>query len=426
MERGLLRLGRPVPPEAQRLVLLFASLLTLFGGISGGALALFAGDLVLYPLGLGAVGVVAILTGAAMLAMYQLRSEFLTRHFTMVAFALQLATPVLISAAQYSTGPRTVLAFLLYVEVTIFSFYLMPTAIAFGVIAWIALQLGIVLAIQPGYASPIAQWAFLVGTIVAVGATFGGLLARALVEVGRFNQLRRFLPDQVATALLDSGSDELLRPHRREIAVLFCDLRGFTPFASNAAPEEVVELLGEYYRTVAQPLQAVKATVGALQGDGIMAYFNDPVPCPDPAGTALRVAMVVRSDLARLTEDWDNKGFHLGFGIGIAFGYATLGTIGLDTRGDYTALGPVVNLASRLCDEARNGEILIDQRTYGATRRFAGDTAVRKLTLKGYADLVTARVVNGFGEKHDTGNSDTGNSDTGNAEAGVAQALSSG
>ncbi|MGH7747875.1 MAG: adenylate/guanylate cyclase domain-containing protein, partial [Candidatus Dormibacteria bacterium] len=185
--------------------------------------------------------------------------------------------------------------------------------------------------------------------------------------------------------------------------VLFCDLRGFTPFASAAAPEEVVDLLGEYYRTVAQPLQDVKATVGALQGDGIMAYFNDPVPCPDPAGTALRVALAVRSDLVRLTQEWDDKGFHLGFGIGIAFGYATLGTIGLDTRGDYRALGPVVNLASRLCDEAKNGEILIDQRTYGATRELVGDVAVRKLELKGYADLVSARVVNGIAQQRDAG-----------------------
>jgi class 3 adenylate cyclase len=395
MEGGFVRLARPVPPEAQHLVLLFAGLLTVFGGLSGGALALFAPGLVAYPIALGAVAGIAFITGATMLALHRARSAFLQRHFALVAYTLQLATPVLISAAQYSTGPRTVLPFLLYVEVTIFSFYLMPTLVAFGVIAWIAMQLGVVLAIQPGYASPIAQWAFLVGTIIAVGATFGGLMARALVEVGRFNQLRRFLPDQIATALLDSGSDELLRPHRREIAVLFCDLRGFTPFASSAAPEEVVDLLGEYYRTIAQPLQAVNATVGALAGDGLMAYFNDPVPCPEPAGTAPRAAPTMRTDLIRLTEEWHEKGFHLGFGIGIAFGYATLGTIGLEERGDYTALGPVVNLASRLCAEAAAGEILIDQRTYAATRKLVGDPAVRKLQLKGFAGVVAARVVNG-------------------------------
>ncbi|MBV8527648.1 MAG: adenylate/guanylate cyclase domain-containing protein, partial [Candidatus Dormibacteraeota bacterium] len=320
MEGGWVRLARPVPPEAQRVVLLFASLLTIFGGVSAGALALFAPDLVAHPLSLGVIGFLTVVTGLGMLWLSRAHSAFLQRHFTPVVYALQFTFPVTISAAQYSVGPHTVLPFLLYVEVTIFSFYLMPTIVASGVIVWIAVQLGVVLAIQPGYVSPIAQWAFLVGTIIAAGATFGGLLARALDEVGRFNQLRRFLPDQVATALLGSGSDELLRPHRREIAVLFCDLRGFTPFASSAAPEEVVELLGEYYRTVAQPLQAVKATVGALQGDGIMAYFNDPVPCPDPAGTALRVALEVRSDLARLTEEWDQKSFHLGFGIGIAFG----------------------------------------------------------------------------------------------------------
>ena len=398
MEGGLLRLARPVPPEAQRLVLLFAGLLTVFGSVSAGALALFASDLVVYPLALGVVSILGFATGALMLALNRSYPAFLQRHFTLVAYTLQLATPVLISAGQFATGPKTVLAFLLYVEVTIFSFYLMPTLVACGVIVWIAVQLGVVLAIQPGYASPIAQWAFLVGTIIAVGATFGGLLARALVEVGRFNQLKRFLPDQVASAILDSGSDDLLRPHRREIAVLFCDLRGFTAFASSSAPEEVVDLLGEYYRTIAEPLQAADATVGALAGDGLMAYFNDPVPCEDPAGTALSAALAIRSDLMRLVEEWEHQGFHLGFGIGIAFGYATLGTIGLESRGDYTALGPVVNLASRLCAEAGSGEILIDQRTYAATRARVGDADVRKLQLKGYSEVVTARVVNGLHE----------------------------
>jgi class 3 adenylate cyclase len=252
-----------------------------------------------------------------------------------------------------------------------------------------------VLAVQPGYPSPVAQWAFLMGTVIAIGATFGGLLARALVEVGRFNRLRRFLPDQVATALLDSGGEEMLSPHRREVAVLFVDLRNFTRFASDAAPEDVVDVLGEYYRAVEAPLRAAKATVGSLAGDGLMAYFNDPVPCRDPAGTAVRVALDMRHDLEQLIAEWDDKGFQLGVGMGIAYGYATLGTIGLESRGDYTALGPVVNLASRLCAEAGSGEILIDQRTYAATRSALASTRERKLQLKGYTELVIARVVHG-------------------------------
>ena len=396
MEGGLLRLGRPVPPETQRLVLLFAGLLTVFGTVSGGALDLFATDLVRYPVALGVVAAIGFALGVTMLTLHVTHASLLQRHFTLISYTLQLATPALISAAQYAIGPRTILPFLLYVEVTIFSFYLMPTLVAYAVIAMIGIELGVVLIIQPGYPSPVAQWAFLLGTVIAVGATFGGLLARALVEVGRFNRLRRFLPDQVATALLDSGSEEMLGPHRREIAVLFCDLRGFTRFASNAAPEDVVDLLGEYYRTVAQPLQDAQATVGALAGDGLMAYFNDPVPCDDPAGTAVRTALVMRTDLEQLIGEWQQKGFHLGVGIGIAYGYATLGTIGLESRGDYTALGPVVNLASRLCDEAQHGEILIDQRAYAATRRFIDCRTSRLVELKGYSDSVTAHVVSGL------------------------------
>ncbi|MGH7687838.1 MAG: adenylate/guanylate cyclase domain-containing protein [Candidatus Dormibacteria bacterium] len=400
MEGRLLQLGRPVPPETQRLVLLFAGLLTVFGSISGGALDLFATDLVRYPVALGVVAAIGCALGITMLTLHLTHASLLQRHFTLIAYTLQLATPALISAAQYSIGPRTILPFLLYVEVTIFSFYLMPTVVAYAVIAMIGVELGVVLIIQPGYPSPVAQWAFLLGTVIAVGATFGGLLARALVEVGRFNRLRRFLPDQVATALLDSGSEEMLAPHRREIAVLFCDLRGFTRFASDAAPEEVVDLLGEYYRTVAEPLQEARATVGALAGDGLMAYFNDPVPCPDPAATAVRVALVMRDDLGRLREEWEHKGFHLGVGIGIAYGYATLGTIGLESRGDYTALGPVVNLASRLCDEAQHGEILIDQRAYAATRRVVECETSRLVELKGYSESVTAHVVSGLTRDH--------------------------
>lgn len=395
MEGGLFRLGHPVPPETQRLVLLFGGLLTVFGAISGGALDLFATDLVAYPVALGVVCALALGLGGTLLTLHATQSSLLQRHFALVAYTLQLASPLLISAAQYTIGPRTVLPFVLYVEVTIFSFYLMPAIIAYAVIGMVGIELGVVLAIQPGYPSPIAQWAFLMGTVIAVGATFGGLLARALVDVGRFTRLRRFLPDQVASALLDTGGEEMLGPHRREIAVLFVDLRNFTRFAAEAAPEEVVDVLGQYYRTIEEPLKAANATIGALAGDGLMAYFNDPVPCPDPAGSAVRVAIDLRRDLEQLIAEWDEKGFQLGVGIGIAFGYATLGTIGLESRGDYTALGPVVNLASRLCAEAQRGEILIDQRTYAATRKKIASAHERRLQLKGYAELVTARVVTG-------------------------------
>lgn len=395
MEGGLIRLARPVPLDTQRLILLFVSLLIFFGAAGGAALDLFAPELVLHPAGLAIVCAVGALLGMLVLTLYFRGLEIWHHHFALLGFALQLFTPMLISAGVYMVGPRTVLPFLLYVEVPIFSFYLMRTVVAFGLIALIAVELAVVLAIQPGYPSPVAQWAFLVGTVISVGAIIGGLLGRREDEVGRFNRLRRFLPDQVATAVLDSGSEDLFRPHRREIAVVFCDLRGFTSFTANAAPEEVVDLLAEYYRTAAGHLQAAKATVGGLAGDGLMAYFNDPVPCRDPAGTAVRVALEMRASLESLRQDWDDKGFHLGYGIGIAFGYATLGTIGFQARSDYTALGPVVNLAARLCGEAQSGEILIDQRTYAAVRRQYAVTEERRLQLKGYPDPVRARIVSG-------------------------------
>lgn len=393
MEGGLFRLGRPVPPDTQRLILLFVGLLYIFAGGSGCALALFAPELVLHKPGALVIGGVSVATGIALIGLHVTHPQVINRRFAALSYALQFGSPVFVVVAQYMLGPRTILPFLLLTQVTIFSFYLMTVVVASTVIALIGVELAVLFAIQPGYASPIAQWAFVMGTVIAAGATFGGLMARALEEVDRFNRLRRFLPDQVASRLLDSGSEEHLRPHRREIAVIFVDLRNFTRFASDAAPEEVVDLLGEYYRAVAQPLQAANATVGALMGDGLMAYFNDPVPCNDPAGTAVRVALAVRRDLQRLIADWDDKGFHLGVGMGIAFGYATLGTIGLESRGDYTALGPVVNLASRLCAEAANGEILIDQRTYASTRKSVDAAVARQLHLKGFAEIVTARVV---------------------------------
>jgi class 3 adenylate cyclase len=396
MEGGFVRLERPVPYETQRLIVLLAGLLILFAAGGGAAMSLFAAELVLHPAGLWIVCGIGALLGAFVVSIYVVDAPFSHSHFIGLALGLQVVTPLLISAAQYTIGPRTVLPFLLYVEVTIFSFYLMPMVLAFCLTGLEAVELAVVMLVQPGYSAAVAQWAFLVGTVIAVGAVFGGLLRRALDEVGRFDRLRRFLPDQVATTLLESGNDDVLKPHRREIAVLFCDLRGFTRFASNAAPEEVVDLLAAYYRTAAERLQAARATVGALAGDGVMAYFNDPVPCPDPAGTAVRVAVEVRDALERLKEEWDDKGFHLGYGIGIAFGYATLGTIGFEARSDYTALGPVVNLASRLCAEAQPGEILIDQRTYAAVRRHLGGADERRLQLKGYQDAVRAHAVSGL------------------------------
>jgi adenylate cyclase len=184
-------------------------------------------------------------------------------------------------------------------------------------------------------------------------------------EIGSLSRLRQFLSPQVAEAVLREGV-EALAPHRCRIAVIFCDLRGFTTFSTSAEPEEVMEVLDRYYVTVGRQLHEGGATVGSFAGDGIMAYFGDPVPCEDAAGTAVQMAVELGTQMSAVVAGWRRRGFDLGCGMGIAFGYATIGPVGFDERTDYTALGPTVNLASRLCNMASDGEILIDGRAHEA------------------------------------------------------------
>ncbi|MBV8296166.1 MAG: adenylate/guanylate cyclase domain-containing protein [Acidimicrobiia bacterium] len=172
------------------------------------------------------------------------------------------------------------------------------------------------------------------------------------------------------------------------------DLRGFTTFTGGAEAEEVVEALDAYYKVVGDVLRRHNATVGTFAGDGIMAYLNDPVPCDDPAGTAVQMAIELRGPMAAFIDTWRRRGYDLGYGVGIAYGYATLGTIGFEGRNDYTALGSVVNLAARLCGEAASGQVLVDGRTADALgHRF--ETMSREVTLKGFASPVAAFEVAG-------------------------------
>jgi class 3 adenylate cyclase len=210
-------------------------------------------------------------------------------------------------------------------------------------------------------------------------------------ELGSLRQLRQFLSSQVAEAVLADGM-EALAPHRCRIAVVFCDLRGFTSFSSTAEPEEVMEVLDRYYVTVGRALQARRATVGTFAGDGIMAYFGDPVPHEDPAGTAVEMAVALREPMHDVVTGWRRRGFDLGCGMGIAFGYATIGPVGFDERTDYTALGPTVNLASRLCSMAQDAEILIDGRTFEAVEGRV-ETEERITDVRGFRAPVTVHNV---------------------------------
>jgi class 3 adenylate cyclase len=215
-------------------------------------------------------------------------------------------------------------------------------------------------------------------------------VAAQLAEIERLGALKRFLSPQVAELVIAAGEARLLESHRREITVVFCDLRGFTAFAETSEPEEVMSILRQYHQALGELIFRHEGTVEHFAGDGVVVLFNDPLPCPDPSARAVRMAIAMRERVAELAESWRKQGHDLGFGVGIAQGYATLGTIGFEGRYDYAAIGPVANLASRLCDEARSDEILISQRALAAIEDLVEAEAAGDLTLKGFVRPVTA------------------------------------
>jgi adenylate cyclase len=196
--------------------------------------------------------------------------------------------------------------------------------------------------------------------------TLEARVAEQLAEIERVGRLKRFLAPQVAELIISSGEESVLDSHRRDIAVLFCDLRGFTAFAETAEPEDIMGLLREYHACLGQLVHEFSGTLERFTGDGMLVLFNDPLPCPDPCVKAVRLAIEMRADIGHLLRRWRQLGSRLGFGIGIAYGYATLGRVGFEGRFDYTAIGSVVNLAARLCEQARADEILIDSKVHAA------------------------------------------------------------
>jgi adenylate cyclase len=204
-----------------------------------------------------------------------------------------------------------------------------------------------------------------------------------LAEIERMNRLKRFLSPQIAGLVVSSGGEQLLESHRREITALYCDLRGFTGFAETAEPEEVIKVLREYHEALGKLIHKYEGTLEHFAGDGVMVWFNDPLPCPDPCERAVRMAVEMRASVVELAAKWRRQGHDLGFGVGIAHGYATLGRIGFEGRFDYAAVGTVVNLAARLCDYAKNGQILIDPKVQTAVESHATTELAGELTLKG-------------------------------------------
>jgi class 3 adenylate cyclase len=181
-------------------------------------------------------------------------------------------------------------------------------------------------------------------------------VAEQVEELGRIGRLKRFLAPQLAELIVSQGNEKILESHRREIVVVFCDLRDYTAFTETAEPEEVLDFLRDYHGTLGPLVAQFEGTLDQFSGDGIMVFFNDPVPIPDPAARAVNMAVAMRGAAATLIADWRERGRDLGFGVGIAQGYATLGQIGFSERSGYTAIGTVCNVAARLCAEARDGQ----------------------------------------------------------------------
>jgi adenylate cyclase len=211
-----------------------------------------------------------------------------------------------------------------------------------------------------------------------------------LEELGRLQRLRRFLSPQLADAIVSSGDESILRSHRRQVSMFFADLRGWTNFVDAVEPEELMRVLGEFHGTIGGLVGRFDATVGFIEGDGVQLFFNDPIEVPDPALRAVRLGCALREEMAELTALWQKRGYDLDLGAGIAFGYATCGEVGFESRSDYAAIGAVTNLASRLADEATAGQILISQRLYAEVEDEVEVEPVGEFTLKGFQRPVAA------------------------------------
>jgi adenylate cyclase len=222
-------------------------------------------------------------------------------------------------------------------------------------------------------------------------------VADQLAEIERVSRLKRFLAPQIAELVMSSGDESILKSHRKPITVVFCDLRGFTAFAETAEPEEVMALLNEYHQCLGALIHKYEGTLDRFVGDGLDVLFNDPLPCPDPSLRAVRMAIEMRERIAELSLRWRKHGHDLGFGIGIAHGYATLGRIGFEGRFDYSAIGTVVNLAARLCGEAADGQILIEGKVKAAVEDLAVIEPFGELALKGFHRPVAAFNVHSLG-----------------------------
>ncbi|EWT02637.1 guanylate cyclase [Intrasporangium oryzae NRRL B-24470] len=205
---------------------------------------------------------------------------------------------------------------------------------------------------------------------------------RSLERLGR---LQRFLSPQIARLIVESGDDSFLESHRRDITVVFADLRGFTAFAETSEPEATMAVLRDYHAALGELVFAYEGTLEHFAGDGLMVFFNDPPPCADAPERAVRMALAMRRRVAELAEGWRRDGYSLGFGVGIAQGFATLGRVGFEGRWDYAAIGTVTNVAARLCSQARADQVLISPRVRAAVSEVFETRALGAIELHGLA-----------------------------------------
>ena len=215
-------------------------------------------------------------------------------------------------------------------------------------------------------------------------------------QLERMNRLRRFLPAQLADLIVSSGDESFLNGHRREITVVSCDLRGFTAFAETAEPEDIWEILGEYHAALGDLVARFEGTLERFSGDGLVVFFNDPIPCDDAPLRSIRMALAMCQRVQELADGWQRRGYELAFGVGIAQGYATLGRIGYAGRFDYAAVGSVTNLAERLCAEATPWQILVTQRVNAAAEDLVVSRLVGELSLRGFSRPVRAFEISGL------------------------------
>ena len=222
--------------------------------------------------------------------------------------------------------------------------------------------------------------------------TLEGRVAEQVEELEQMSRLRRFLSPTLADVVMSRG-ESVLESHRRELAVLFADLRGWTDFSTGTEPEEVMSVVGSYHSAMGELIVEYEATVGWFAGDGLMVWFNDPVPCDDPAARAVRLALAMRDAMRDLTAAWRKRGHELDFSVGVALGYATIGRIGFEGRYDYGAVGSVLNLASRLCDAAPPGQIVVSQRVLAEVEEIVDAESLGNVALKGFGKPVEAFAV---------------------------------